>query len=122
LASGGKGRGKGKSGFMVNDDLDVNPAHTFSLLSEFPRLEKRQRPKGSVGKGITGNNGCGDVERGHSTGSSGLAAHMSYASNGFYINAASCFIKKKLEERMREEKAVSVPSEIPVQRSTRHRI
>ena len=69
-------------------------AQDFSFLSSSEYLEKRQGPKGAGGAG----NGCGEVERGHSTGATGLAAHIAYASNGYYITAASCFIKKKFSE------------------------
>jgi hypothetical protein len=82
---GGIPKGKGSSA--------VNYAPEFSFISGASDIEKRQvgGPKGA-------GNGCGDVERGHSTGATGLAAHIAYASNGYYITAASCFIKKKFGE------------------------
>jgi hypothetical protein len=58
------------------------------------QLETRQVGAAKGGAG----NGCGEIERGHSTGATGLAAHIAYASNGYYITAASCFIKKKFNE------------------------
>lgn len=38
---------------------------------------------------------CGEDERGHKAGSTtGLAAHMAYKSDGYYVAAASCYIAK----------------------------
>lgn len=38
---------------------------------------------------------CGEDERGHKAGSAtGLAAHMAYKSDGYYVAAASCYITK----------------------------
>jgi hypothetical protein len=75
-------------------------------------LEARQAPKGAKGAGGAkgpggsasgggggGLNGCGDDERGHQikSGGTGMAAHMAYRSDGYYVEAASCYITKKFK-------------------------
>jgi hypothetical protein len=71
-------------------------------------LEARQMPKGAKGTGGAapssggggGVNGCGDDERGHliKSGGTGMAAHMAYKSDRYYVMAASCYIAKKYKE------------------------
>jgi hypothetical protein len=70
-------------------------------------LEARQLPKGAKGAGGAGApssgggiNGCGDDERGHviKGGGSGMAAHMAYNQDQYYVTAASCYIVKKFKE------------------------
>jgi hypothetical protein len=58
-------------------------------------------PKGIGGGGSGGaGNGCGDDERGHviKGGGTGMAAHMAYNQDGYYVTAASCYITKKFKE------------------------
>jgi hypothetical protein len=94
--SGAVGATKGKGGGLPKGKSagGVNFAQDFSFLSGAEYLDKRQVGAAKGGAG----NGCGEIERGHSTGATGLAAHIAYASNGYYITAASCFIKKRFSE------------------------
>ena len=45
---------------------------------------------------FAGDNGCGSDEKGHAIkgGGTGMAAHMAYNRDGYYVNAAACFIAK----------------------------
>jgi hypothetical protein len=74
--------------------------------------EKRQ----GKARGCAGNE-CVEVERGHSTGFTGLAAHIAYASNGYYITIASCFIKKSFNEHKQARGgAAAAPVSAPVKK------
>jgi hypothetical protein len=76
--------------------------------NETQQLQPRQVPKGPKGMGGAasssggggGVNGCGEDERGHliKGGGTGMAAHMAYRSDGYYVAAASCYIAKKFKE------------------------
>jgi hypothetical protein len=85
--------GKGK---MLSQDF-IDQMRFYSGANFTAVLEERQLPKGGGGGGI---NGCGDDERGHliKSGGTGMAAHMAYNQDGYYVTAASCYIVKKFKE------------------------
>ncbi|KAF2436494.1 alpha/beta-hydrolase [Tothia fuscella] len=89
---GGGGKSKGKGGKGVGVGIAAPPS--LSLNSIYKR---EPQAKGNP-KGLGGSGTCGNTEKGHSTGATGLLAHIAYASDGYYITAASCFIKKRLAD------------------------
>jgi hypothetical protein len=88
---------------MLNQ-LFVDQMREFTM-NQTQMLESRQAPKGAKAPGGARSGGssgagtCGDDERGHqiASGGTGMAAHMAYNRDGYYVEAASCYITKKFK-------------------------
>ncbi|KAF2434111.1 alpha/beta-hydrolase [Tothia fuscella] len=93
----------GKSTMLSQTFVDQMRFYSGENLTE--ALEARQLPKGAKGaggapSGASGaGSGCGADERGHAIkgGGSGMAAHMAYNQDGYYTEAASCYITKQFK-------------------------
>jgi hypothetical protein len=84
------------NGYMVNDSGLGYPSYVDPLTLIEPAAPKFRLTNQQAAES------CGEDERGHPAKVagkevSGLAAHMAYKQDGFYVAAAACYIKKQFD-------------------------